>query len=95
MFPFDPKVFWCFQGDQNGTLRRNGLLRAISEKNGEDYTPDVAVFKVFLFNRLYCILQINFLSQNIDWEIAIFVEDTKCDTKSSLNVIRHDIWQQL
>ena len=32
MFPFDPpenirkpKVFWCFQGDQKGTLGRKGL----------------------------------------------------------------------
>ena len=32
MFPFDPpenirkpKVFWCFQGDQNGTLGSKGL----------------------------------------------------------------------
>ena len=34
MFPFDPpenirkpKVFWCFQGDQKGTLGRKGLKK--------------------------------------------------------------------
>ena len=34
MFPFDPpeyirklKVFWCFQGDQKGTLGSKGLKR--------------------------------------------------------------------
>ena len=36
MFPFDPpenirklKVFWCLQGDQNGTLGREGLNTAV------------------------------------------------------------------
>ena len=37
MFPFDPpesfrkpKVFWCFQGGQKGTLRRKGLNEELS-----------------------------------------------------------------
>ena len=36
MFPFDPpenirkpKVFWCFQGDQKGTLGSKGLISEI------------------------------------------------------------------
>ena len=37
MFPFDPheKFFWCFQGDQRGTLGRNGLsVKAIPGAGG-------------------------------------------------------------
>ena len=41
MFPFDPLenirkplVFWCFQGDQKGTLGRKGLRRSISIRRG-------------------------------------------------------------
>ena len=38
MFPFDspknirePNVFWCFQGDQKGTLGRNGINNELND----------------------------------------------------------------
>ena len=62
MFPFDPpkdikkpKVFWCFQGDQKGTLVRKGLRSSeyLDESNCKQVIFFQGIFKVFTWADMF------------------------------------------
>ena len=61
MFPFDPPenirkplVFWCFQGDQKGTLGRKGLRRLGSEHASDEVVQGgVKIIELVIFFVLF------------------------------------------